>query len=363
MIHWQTRGRLFWVLQISGWLLFAVVFCLLEGLGSRFTPSLFINHGSAAAAGFLASLFLRFLYQRTRIKDRSLVTLSLIVIAHSVLATNLLIWLAYALRYPFLGMRTLPAHITLMWYLYRFIRWWILLLGWSALYLGFKFWHEWVIQKERTDKALALAQAAHFQMLRYRINPHFLFNALNSIRALIAENKAAAKSLVTELSEYLRYSLVSRNFENVPVRDEIESLQHYFNIQKMRYENKLDVSFVVDPAVEEFPIPSFLIHPLAENAVKHGLSTSSLPLKIQVRFGIQQGNLHVEVSNSGFWIEPKEKKKEGGFSSGLAIVRQRLAAAYPGRHCLEITEAEHGVQVRLIIEKNGNASSTADQVT
>jgi LytS/YehU family sensor histidine kinase len=88
------------------------------------------------------------------------------------------------------------------------------------------------------------------------MNPHFLFNVLNSIRALISENKAAAKSMVTELSEYLRYSLVSKNHENVPFKDEIESIRHYFNIQNMRYENKLDVSFEIDPAAED-PMVSF----------------------------------------------------------------------------------------------------------
>jgi len=351
-IKLKEGSRLFWVLQISGWLLFAVLFCLIDRLVGRFTPATFINYGSAAAAGFLASLLLRLGYRKTRVWDRSVVTLALIVVGCSILAANLLIGLASVLRYPFWGTRALASYSSLMAFLLRFFRWFIWMLAWSALYLGFKFWREWTIQKERTEKALALAQAAHLHMLRYRMNPHFLFNALNSIRALIAENKTAAKNMVTELAEFLRFSLVSRNYENVPLRDEIESIRHYFNVQKMRYENKLAVSFEVDPAAEDFPIASFLLHPLAENALKHGMATSPLPLQIQIQVGIQKGNLLVEVRNSGSWVASAEKKMEGSMRSGLDIVRQRLADSYPNRHRLDIAEAEHFVRVLLFIEKD-----------
>jgi two-component system LytT family sensor kinase len=347
----ENKTRLFWMLQVFGWFLFAAVFCLLDGLTGRFTAKSVVDYGSAAVAGFLATLLLRLALRKTKIRGRSLVTLSLLAVGYAILAANILIGLAVVLRYPFWGPRALVSFSSLMAYLLRLARWLTWLLAWSALYLGFRFWHEWAVQKERTEKAMALAQTAHLHMLRYRISPHFLFNALNSIRALIAENKTAAKSMVTELSEYLRYSLLSRNYENVPLREEIESLRHYLNIQKMRYENKLDVSFAVDPAVEEFPIASFLLHPLAENAVKHGLSTSPLPLRIRVQAGSQQGNLYVQVSNSGSWIDAAGGRKAAAVSSGLAIVRQRLADAYPGRHRFEVTAAEGIVRARLVIEK------------
>jgi two-component system LytT family sensor kinase len=129
--------------------------------------------------------------------------------------------------------------------------WWSTpIVGWSALYLGIKFWQEWVDEKARAEKAQVLAQTAQLQMLRYRLNPHFLFNALNSIRALVSEDKTSAKSMITELSEFLRYSLVSKNYKDVPFKDEIDSVRHFFNIQKMRYEDNLDVSLDIDPATE-----------------------------------------------------------------------------------------------------------------
>jgi two-component system LytT family sensor kinase len=348
----KEGSRLFWLLQISGWFLFAAVFCLFDALAGRFTPAAFVNYGSAAAAGFLASLLLRLGYRRLKIRDFSVTALSLVVIGYSILAATLLIGLASAFRLPFWGTRTLASFSSLMAFLLRLIRWFIWLLAWSALYLAFRFWREWVVQREQTEKAMALAQAANLHMLQYRLNPHFLFNALNSIRALIAENKLAAKSMVTELSEFLRFSLVSRNYENVPLRDEIESIRHYFNVQKTRYENKLTVSFEVDPAAEDFPIASFLLYPLAENALKHGLATSPLPLQIQIQAGVQRGNLLVEVRNSGSWVAPAEKKMEGSLRTGLAIVRQRLADCYPNRHSLDIAAVENFVRIRMLIKKD-----------
>jgi LytS/YehU family sensor histidine kinase len=158
--------------------------------------------------------------------------------------------------------------------------------------------------------------------------------------------------MVTELSDYLRYSLVSRNYANVPFRDEMESIRHYFNIQKMRYENKLEVSFDIEPAAEEFPILSFLLHPIAENAVKHGLRTSSLPLKVRICAKVHQGILQIEVINSGSWVKPSDQERLSAIGTGLENIRQRLADAYLGKHHLEILEKEGSVHIRLAIGKD-----------
>lgn len=230
------------------------------------------------------------------------------------------------------------------------ISWIAPLAGWSALYFGIKFWQEWMIQKEKTEKANALAQTAQLQMLRYRMNPHFLFNTLNSIRALISENKISAKKMVTELSEYLRYSLVSRNYKNVPLKDEIESIRHYLEIQKIRYEDKLCVSFDIDPATEEYPITSFLIYPLVENAVQYGMRTSPMPLNVRIKAELFENNLHIEISNSGLWVEPSFQEDSRTIGRGLDNLRQRLEDIYPGKHHFEIFEKEDSVYAQMIIK-------------
>ena len=159
--------------------------------------------------------------------------------------------------------------------------------------------------------------------------------------------------MITELSEYLRYSLVSRNYESVPLKDEMESVRHYLAVQKMRYENKLDVSLQVDPAAEEYPVASFFLHPIVENAVKYGMSTSPLPLRIEVQAGVQDGVLRIEVINSGSWVEPSGPEKDPIVGRGLDNVRQRLAEAYPAKHRLEISGQEGSVCVRIVIGEGG----------
>jgi len=352
LINLKKKGRLFWVLQISGWLLFLILSLMAYWTRAMLTPALAERYATGMAAGFLVTLALRYVYRRVRTRDLSVLSLSLAILLSCFLGLNVLIWLWGLLRVPFLGWAALKPAPTFSLYLYKLAWWFVPIIGWSALYFGVNFWQEWMARKEQTERDQALAQAAQLQMLRYRMNPHFLFNALNSIRALIAEDRTAAKRMVTELSEFLRYSLISKNYKNVPFRDELESVRHFFNIQKVRYENKLNVSFHIDPAVDDFPIVSFLLHPLAENALRYGMRTSPLPLNIQVMAEACPEGLQVEISNSGSWIEPSEQKQSSGLVRGLDYVRQRLAEAYPENHRFEIFEKENAVHARLVIGKD-----------
>jgi len=314
------------------------------------TAAVFERYATAAAGGFLATLGLRSIYKSLNFKNRPLASLAFLTIAFSAMGASVLTWISDTLKIPFSGSKALAANLNLPAHAGRVLWWMTPIVGWSALYFGIHFWQQWKVQKDRTEKAQALAQTAQLQMLRYRLNPHFLFNALNSIRALIADDKPSAKAMVTELSEFLRYSLVSKNFENVPFKEEIEFLRHYFAIQKIRYENKLDVAFEVDPATDETPIASFLLYPLAENAVIHGLRASPLPLLIRIKAGVREGRLWIEIANSGSWVKDPIPKEHPVGGQGLDNVRRRLAESYPGKHRLDIFEKDGFVRVQLNLQ-------------
>jgi len=233
--------------------------------------------------------------------------------------------------------------------------WWhsFVLGTWSALYFVIKLWIEWNLQKDLADKANALAQSAQLQMLRYQLNPHFLFNALNSIRALIEEDKIKAKSMITELSEFLRYSLISKNYKNVPFKEELKAIEHYFKIEKKRFEDKLQVVINVEEKAEDFPVLSFLVHPLVENAVKFGMQTSSMPLQICLNAKIKNNGLILEVTNSGQWVE-KNHLNNNGTGTGLKNIKERLENAFPGNHNFEIKKNENQVKVVIKIKTKSN---------
>jgi two-component system LytT family sensor kinase len=347
MIESRANRRLFWVLHTSGWILYLAFVSIADWVMGSLKPVMFAGYAMSVAAAFLVTLAIRLYYRTIKIQDHSIFSLSLRALLFSLAGAHVMAGISILIERVFPGP---PLHATkLITYLAMVISWLAPILGWSALYFGIKFWQEWMVQKDKAEKAKALAQTAQLQMLRYRMNPHFLFNTLNSIRALISENKASAKNMITELSEYLRYALVSKNYETVPFKEEIESVRHYVNIQKVRYENKLDISLDIDPVAEERPIASFLLHPLVENAIKFGMDTSPMPLRIQIKANILQGRLRIEVINSGSWVEPSDQDRRSGVGRGLDNVRRRLAEVYPGEHHFEIYEKEGTVQARLII--------------
>ena len=352
LINLKDRNRLFWFLHTSGWLCYLAVLLFISWSADHLTREVLIEGLLSFAVGYVITLALRFLYRKIKLQTHSVFSLSLRAGIYSFLGANAALWIMRAFEKTYLEIM-IPVSNPFIRYLAVLSAWIGPLIGWNALYFGIKFWQEGMIQKERADRARALAQTAQLQMLRYRMNPHFLFNTLNSIRALISENKTSAKTMITELSEYLRFALVSKNYENVPFKDEIESLGHYFNIQKTRYENKLDVRFDIDPRTEEYPIASFLLHPLAENALKFGLRTSALPLRIQIQAKVHQGALQIDIINSGAWIDASDQEGDALGKKGLDNIRRRLADAYPGKHRLEISEKEGAVHVRLILGEGG----------
>jgi LytS/YehU family sensor histidine kinase len=335
----KNRLSLFWILQISGWFLYWASHLLASTVRQGWSSYQFTRFTTSSFSGFLVTLFLRYLYKKTKYRSRPILFLVVIGFLYSLLAANILVWVANILRIPLWGTEaTLFADLTLLAYVKK-VMWWILpFVGWSAFYFGIKFWQASQMQKERTEKANALVQSAQLQSLRYRLNPHFLFNALNSIRALIGEDKKGAKTMITELSEVLRYTLVSKNYHDVPLKNEIEAIRHYLAIEKIRYEDKLDVSFELDPTAGDFPVLSFILFPLVENAVKHGMKTSPMPLRINIIIKVKNNFLGMEVKNSGKWIESSSKEDDYSLGTGLNNIRYRLNEEYKERHHFNISE-------------------------
>lgn len=228
-----------------------------------------------------------------------------------------------------------------------------ILFTWSTLYFLINFWREWNEHQQRLEKAELLANSAQLQMLRYQLNPHFLFNSLNSIRALILEDKNKAREMVSELAELLRYSLVSNKNGDVALSEEITAIKHYFAIEKKRFEENLQVEFAVDSLAEDYPIPSFLIHPLVENAVKYGMKTSQMPLKVRIEAKVTGNTLTVYVRNRGKWLQEDDptRSKPAGTGTGLNNVRDRLENRFHGNYELKHFEEDECVVVMIQISR------------
>ena len=333
----------FWALQLIGWALYGVLiyitFLTVVPPSGRF--GLLLVKISRTVAGFVLTSLMRPIYKHLG-SARSVPFIALLILITSFAFGSLWpvgeetgLWLMTRGRFG-IDWTRYPVEV---------LDYSVTLVGWSALYFGIKYWRQWQSEHERTLRAEALANHAQLDMLRYQLNPHFLFNALNSIRASIDEDGQRAKRMVTEFSEFLRYSLLNNNSALVDLRQEIEAIKNYLAIEKIRFEDKLDVTFDVEPAAERVQLPGFLIHPLVENAVKHGMTNNSEPLKICIAAKVRDGGLVVEIANTG---RLDTQANGGGTQIGLRNVRERLAKLYPDKSSFSLRQ--DGVWIRATIE-------------
>lgn len=231
------------------------------------------------------------------------------------------------------------------------------LFGLSLIRLGLQYNTALREQREEALRAVAAARDAQLRMLAYQLNPHFLFNTLNSIRALINEDRQRARDMVTALSGYLRYALVERPLHVALLEEEVESVRGYLAIEQVRFEERLDARMEIDPAALRCEVPAFLLNPLVENAVKHGAAgTAAEPLVVRVEARlVEPDRLLLVVENTGRWkgrgkAAPAAGEGGDGLPGGLGLanVRARLRALHPGDHRVGM---EHGCgRVRILVE-------------
>jgi sensor histidine kinase YesM len=206
-------------------------------------------------------------------------------------------------------------------------------------------------QSEAVHKAETLAKEVQLKMLRYQINPHFLFNVLNSIHALIDENTEKAKKLVVEMSEYYRYTL-NKQEQTITIEKEVESIEKYLEIQKIRFEEKFEYDISVDSEVNTVLIPSFIIHLLIENAVKYGMKTNSEKLIIKLSAKLDKNLILIRVANTGKLLNsnPFDYKNINGTSNGLDNIKNRLALFYKDNYQFSLKQENDWVVAAIEIK-------------
>lgn len=230
----------------------------------------------------------------------------------------------------------------------------VLLAFWAALFLVTLLATR--VQQEREHAALARAAAheAQLELLRSQLNPHFLFNALNSVVALVGENPKAAQGMVRDVSALLRRALDADGKRETTLAEELDFIGLYLKCEQVRFEEKLRVELDVAPELGSLRLPPMLLHPLVENAVKHGMRQLATPaLTVRVTARVDGGVLRVEVANGGRLEAPT------GGGIGLRNVRERLAQLYPGTASLKLEErgGEVVASVSFPVQRSGGARS------
>lgn len=347
--------KLFWILQVGGWFFYYIVYTILLSWYKGFDLQDLLLYSFTYVLGFGITILLRYPYRIIYSKIERLLWLPVTIVVGAFLATILWTLVDLYISHFFWGehgVEQLQKRLQfpyLIKYSWPFI---VLLSTWSALYFGVKYALDWQREKKHAQEAEMMAQKAQMEMLRYQLNPHFLFNSLNSIRALVDENQKHAKEMITELSEFLRYSLLHKDTTFVPLSNELEAIKHYFSIEKKRFEEKLEIEYNISENTKNIQILSFLLHPLIENAIKYGMKTSNLPLKISLSAQKTGVGLMLEVCNSGKWIDREGNiQHSGGTGTGLDNVKKRLKNAYNEGYRFEVLNGENNVCIRIEIKE------------
>jgi len=200
---------------------------------------------------------------------------------------------------------------------------------WMIYYVMFT--ARWARDEQQAQLKLALREA-QLRALEAQINPHFLFNGLNSIRGLVIENPARAQDMITRLSNILRHNLRHDVRHTVPLSSEIGAVTDYLALEGVRFDERLRVRFEVDPAAADVKVPSLLLQTLVENAVKHGIARLPAGGDVVIRASLLAHSVVVEVENSGGLTEAAPEATQ----VGLANTRERLRILYGGRATLSL---------------------------
>jgi signal transduction histidine kinase len=230
-----------------------------------------------------------------------------------------------------------------------------------ALFTGINYarlyYHQALDRAQAVERTRAELAQAELRALRAQIHPHFLFNALNSIAALIAVNPAAAEETTTRLAEAFRYTLRASERERVRLGDELEFLRTVLAIEQTRFGDRLRVVEDLAPGTESIEVPSLLLQPLVENAVRHGIAERAEGGTLRIAAWVEGGHLVLTVEDDGPGFAAGRAGRGEGF--GLRSVRERVRLAGPP-HALEIdSPAGGGTRVRLTLPIAGTSASPA----
>ncbi len=203
------------------------------------------------------------------------------------------------------------------------------------------------LQAQSAELNAQLAEA-RLSVLRAQLNPHFLFNTLNAVSALVAVDPRGVRSMIALLSELLRYTLKDSGEQEIPVHEEFRLLQLYLEILEIRYQGQLETRVVVDPGAEDALVPNLILQPLVENAVKHGIDPAGGFGTVEVRADRVGDDLVLSVHDTGAGQSGRAFREQGN-GVGLRLIRARLTELYGSEQRLALEAAPDGGTVARMV--------------
>ena len=332
----------YWLLQVTGWGLFFAIDSMLKVTAGIVSYPLFIAvfilYGFAMAASHCLRIWYRRWQRLPLLKVvAGVVSASLLCAAG---ATSLMLGTLVVIKNPIIQQASGSLHLL---FIHNLLVVWPVLLIWSGLYF-FITRQRKVDELETSQEDLQQnLQQAQLNALLSQLNPHFMFNCINNIRALILEDAAKARDMLANLADMLRYNLQSDAGETSSLSAELAIVETYVSLMKMQYESRLAYQVTVDDTVSQHcPVPRLMLQLLVENAIKHGIAKQIEGGLVTVTIRRNEQNLLIEVTNPGML-----DTQQGGI--GVDNIRQRLALLYAEHHDLNLSQQEDKVVARVLI--------------
>ncbi|APG62405.1 sensor histidine kinase [Sphingorhabdus lutea] len=320
----SNKNKAFWYLHSLGWA-GAVILRSASALANGQPLGFLIPLILSAVTGYSITLLLSVIY-RAVIEKRPLITWGVTTISvfiGAAIFAYIDVWVLQILR-PIAEEKAFVQLLLGALYVDG-----ILIGAWTALYYAINFFVRAEEQQDEMIRLEAQATSAQLTMLRYQLNPHFLFNTLNSISTLVLlKQTVQANAMLSRLSSFLRYTLINQAEAKVTLAQEIETLKLYLDIEKMRFEERLRPSFEIEPLCTQALLPSLLLQPLVENAIKYAVTPKEEGAEISIKAVKLGGRLRIIVSDSGPGMTDHHEMKISSTGLGMANIRERLLQAY-----------------------------------
>ncbi len=339
----MNKRKIYWICQIGGWSFYGVLQIFLYATAQTPDTTHLLGEFLQVVFYILSTHLLRHMlihfgwlaYNFARLIPRVL----LVIVGLSILNYGFLVF------YAFLTEELTARDFMLSVLILNIFGPMIIYFIWTMIYFTFHYF-------ERYNKSLkyeAAAKEIELRNLRSQLNPHFIFNALNSIRALVDEDPVKSKNAITQLSNILRNSLIVVRERLITFSEEMDTVKDYLELESIRYEERLKTEFDLDPKSAKSLIPPLMIQTLVENGIKHGISTLKNGGKISISSKVADDSLIIQIRNAGQYVNGKSRVVRG---FGLSNTQKRLELIYGEEATFQIlNETKRTVLTEIVLPK------------
>lgn len=332
----MNSKKTYWLCQLAGW--FGMV--AIETINytffilGKFSAAYFWEFVRCAVVGIVATHIYRLLLKRTHFFEKKTIQIWLYAFLSTFIISTVLALVNFlpSMWQSFSGFISQVRFIDIAG---TIINWGRYVGVWVIIYFMYKILQQnSAIQQEKL-KLENLAKTTELELLKTQLNPHFLFNALNSIKALVIINPEQSRDAIVKLSELLRFTLQYGKERLIPIKDEIEEVKKYLELEQLRFGKRLTVTYEIDENTLSQTLPPALILTLAENAVKHGVAKQMEDGFIHIKTSINNNLLQIDVSNNGIY------KPSASVGIGLKHINKRLEEIYYNQAIFLINQVEN----------------------